>query len=398
MARGTIGGIRGVLTVIVVLGSASAAHAQREPIMDRDYAIDLYQGTVIGSGKIIGMGGATVAIGEGSAGMLFNPAAAAVRPSTSNDSWDWDWHLDWLIPAPGSDHDNNGDATTEIDNTQVFTLGALLHWRKWALAFSASWEQHDFPITGGEGRSSMIFGRLALARRFADDRWTVGIATRSGTFSMGRLEAGVERELFSITGSSLEGGVIWRPRKPDIRVGATVAFPVTGEEVQATDCDPMDCEGYILPERVAVPWVVAVGVGWRRAPSVWNQQIQNDWRDEQALTVAADLVVTGRVDGGAGIEAFTERELQRSGQSVVASVRVGAEYEWLPGRLRVRAGSYWEPERFEGEGGRLHFTGGLEWRFWSFCFWDDRYRLRLSLTVDGAAEYGNGGVSVGLWH
>jgi hypothetical protein len=37
-------------------------------------------------------------------------------------------------------------------------------------------------------------------------------------------------------------------------------------------------------------------------------------------------------------------------------------------------------------------------RVWTFCLWQERYRLRLSATSDGAEGYGNGGLSVGFWH
>ena len=49
-------------------------------------------------------------------------------------------------------------------------------------------------------------------------------------------------------------------------------------------------------------------------------------------------------------------------------------------------------------GGRLHVTLGVDVRVYSFCFWGERYRTWLSLTSDGADHYGNGGVSIGLWH
>ncbi|HLU65845.1 MAG TPA: hypothetical protein VKZ63_06190, partial [Kofleriaceae bacterium] len=126
-------------------------------------------------------------------------------------------------------------------------------------------------------------------------------------------------------------------------------------------------------------------------------------RDERYLLLAADLVVTGHVPHGHGVEAFSRMQLQPSGRDVGVSPRLGAEYEWLPGRLRVRGGSYWEPSRFrdprgEDVRGRLHLTLGLDVRIWQFCFWNERYRLRLSVTGDGADGYGNGGLSIGFWH
>ncbi|MCP4249020.1 MAG: hypothetical protein GY778_18405 [bacterium] len=126
--------------------------------------------------------------------------------------------------------------------------------------------------------------------------------------------------------------------------------------------------------------------------------MRGSWRDERYVLLAADMIIQGAVDNGHTIEGFINQVLQPSGRGPSVSVRAGAEYEWLPGRLRVRAGSYWEPGRVIGIAGRPHLTLGTDVRFWAFCFWNDRYRARLSLTVDVAEKYGNTGVSIGLWH
>ncbi len=141
----------------------------------------------------------------------------------------------------------------------------------------------------------------------------------------------------------------------------------------------------------------------RRGPTRWNRKIRSEWRDEKSLLLAADLVVSGHTPGGYGIEAFSRKQLQPSGRNVGVSPRAGVEYEWVPGRFRIRGGTYWEPSRFrdpEGDDidGRIHITLGFDVRVWSFCFWNERYRLRLSATSDGARKYGNGGLSIGFWH
>jgi hypothetical protein len=159
----------------------------------------------------------------------------------------------------------------------------------------------------------------------------------------------------------------------------------------------------VRPARATFPWQGSVGAARRWGPTRWNRAIQTDWRDEKALLLAADLVVTGHVEGGYGVEAFADHQLQPSGRNIGVSPRFGAEYEWVPGRLRVRGGTYWEPSRFrdpagESIDGRLHVTLGLDLRVWSFCLWNERYRVRLTLTSDGARRYGNGGLSIGFWH
>jgi hypothetical protein len=266
----------------------------------------------------------------------------------------------------------------------------------------------------------VVVGRIHLARGFLDDELTLGAGFRSGAFQIVQraAEAGgdpVTTELFSIGGSALELGALWRPRDRDVRIGVSGSMPVTGDAVDVAECDPLDCggdpgamdgdpdDGFVLPERAVLPWQVSIGGAWRRSATAWNREVAGDWRDEEYVLFAADLVVTGHVPGAFGVGAFSAGQLQPSGRDVGVSPRAGVEYEWVPGRFRVRGGTYWEPSRFrdpDGDAidGRLHLTLGLDIRVWQFGLWGDRHRVRVSLTSDGARGYGNGGVSIGFWH
>ena len=169
---------------------------------------------------------------------------------------------------------------------------------------------------------------------------------------------------------------------PQYDVGEEVVVRLEG--VTAMDADDASVRVSSLPR-------------WTIGPTAWNQPITTVFRDERALTLAADLVVTGATRNGYGIEAFSMQQLQRSGRAIAVSPRGGAEYEWLPGRLRLRGGSYWEPSRFDGVGGRLHFTIGAELAVWEFPLFGP-HRLRLTFTADEAARYRNIGASIGFWH
>lgn len=367
----------------------AVALADTTPITDRNFAIDIYQGGVVNGGRTIAMGGANIAAGEGAPGMASNPAAPAVRPATSNDTWDWDWNLDGLVPAVGTDFDNNGGTSTTIKGSQISTGALVGQYRQWGLGISYSHQQYTIDDASGADAPKFEVAHVDLARSFRDGAVTVGVGLRPGTATVSGA---------TISGTGLEAGFLWRPPRTRLRVGFTGALPVTGDTIDAPDCDPLDCNGWILPERIKVPWEIGAGVAWRFAPTPWNQQVTTRWRDEKALILAADVLITGPVDGGAGIEAFLDKRLQPSGRTVSVSVRSGAEYEWRPGRLRVRAGSYFEPGRFEDVYGRVHLTAGLDFRFWQLRLWGADYRLRVSITADGAARYGNAGLSVGLWH
>src|SRR5688572_27735787 len=89
----------------VGLGASSTAHAagplgsNGAPITTSAYSIDLYQGAVSAGNRVMGLGGAYVALAEDVDGDLQNPAAPAVRPFFSIDHFDYWLGLGLTFPA-----------------------------------------------------------------------------------------------------------------------------------------------------------------------------------------------------------------------------------------------------------------------------------------------------------
>ena len=383
--------MRGALALIVVAAAARPVRADLPPLdPNGTYAIDLYDGAALGSARIVGMGGAAIGTAEGSAGTIANPAGAAVRPATSTSTFDWDWHLDGQQAIYTSDLDNNGRDTS--GGARLATFGLLGNYGPWALAILATTQTTDFdPL--GDHSANTTRARLAIARAWDGDQWTVGVAFDPSSFD---LQQGNARA-FSITGIALSAGGVWRQPRGNWRAGLTASLPVNGTTV-TNDCGAAgSCGLVVLPTRVEAPWQIGAGVAYRWGVSAWNQRIAADFRDEQAVLVAADVIVTGGVQAGYGLEAFGEGLAQRSGENPVVSVRAGAEWELLPGHLRVRGGAYWEPGRFADVGGRPHVTLGLEGGALEFRLWG-RWRLRASVTGDLAPRYGTVSLSLGFWH
>jgi hypothetical protein len=202
--------------------------------------------------------------------------------------------------------------------------------------------------------------------------------------------------LFSIQGAGLEAGAQWLPRRQSFRIGASLVAPISGTNVTIDQCTGAAICG-VLPDQVVTPAQVSAGVAYRWAETAWNQQVGGTFRDEVAVTALADVVITGPSPDAYGLDAFGIEQLERSGRHNSISVRGGVEYEWVPGRFRVRGGSYWEPNRFEGVSGRIHGTFGIEGRVFEFQAWGRR-RGRITLTGDVARGYRNLGLSIGFWH
>ena len=78
--------------------------------------------------------------------------------------------------------------------------------------------------------------------------------------------------------------------------------------------------------------------------------------------------------------------------------RLGLEAEVIPGWLRLRAGSYWEADRFEDVSRRLHGSAGAEVRIFAFDLAGAERRVSVSLAADLARHYTNAGFSLGFWN
>ena len=113
------------------------------------------------------------------------------------------------------------------------------------------------------------------------------------------------------------------------------------------------------------------------------------------------LVVTGPTPEAVGIESFLQRVVERSGERLSLSPRLGIETEFIPGWLKTRIGTYGEPTRFITSSNRLHGTFGFDVKLfrWSvFGLFDDGSEWRLSAAVDGAPRYLGWAAGIVVWH
>lgn len=383
----------GSLSAVCLLATA-AARADNPPITNRDYAIELYDGVPIGNSAVVAMGGAAAANALGTSGTLINPSAPAVRPTTDTDPWSLDYHFDFLTSTESSDYDNNGIRSPNGGGTSLLTFGLGGRAQNWGAAITAWYATAPIDDTH---KAQTLRTKVALATWIPQLDTAIGLAAQYAEFDLVQ-SLGGNASLFSIRGAGVEVGATWIPRLQNLRVGATLSSHIAHGDVIADQCPPEPtCGGYFPPRDVVSPGHFVGGVAYRISENAWNQLVGGTFRDEPALTLAADLSITVASKNAYGLEAFALHELQATGRHWAVSPRFGAEYEWLPGRLRVRAGSYYEPERFDGVPGRWHGTFGVQVRALEFHAWGRR-RGSITLTGDVAARYRNVGISIGFWH
>jgi hypothetical protein len=119
------------------------------------------------------------------------------------------------------------------------------------------------------------------------------------------------------------------------------------------------------------------------------------------VQVSASMLISGAVANGVGVESMVAQVVNRSGQRTVMSPRLGVEVGVVPSLLKVRAGTYMEPTRFDGSEPRLHATAGLDIKLavWNvFGLWPDNYMWRLGLGADVAHRYSTWGLTIAGWY
>lgn len=334
---------------------------------------------------------------------------------------------------------------------QFSYFGTGLTWQERRYSLNAQASDRRFDVVIDTYRTgvgySFLNGGLVAGSTLSIYKFTVAGNSQS-QFPIPDFSAG--KDPIGYTGFGAEFGVLIRPAHERYRLGFVGRTPVTLRPDQRDRVDEdgiRRAQGLVLPETAHVPWELAWGFayqfGERRTNIPWRntQRLRRDLAAQiangtyqtpprygesayeplpedpnQALDaamanyreaerryrrhqprryvlVAADMIVTGKTDNGHGLEAFLDQTPERSGQKVSYGVRMGVESEVWPDRMKVRAGSYLEPSRFERAYYRPHGTAGVEARL--FDLW--RWSARGTATIDLAPRYINWGLAFGLW-
>jgi hypothetical protein len=407
---------------------AGPLDAQDPPLTDEDYRIDFHQGPVMGSARVIGMGGAYTAIAEKSVGLPFNPASVSHRLWYSTSGFDFDVTLDWVSPGifqgQNFDFDNNGHSRGS--NLLAFVTGGDLQFKSFALGAFFQGERHRFRDQGSPSRRfEALFGVLKVTGGygFFGHQLLAGAGVRLGMAQV--QERDVQGNSFKAQTAGLELGALLRPRDLPFRIGAALTVP--GSESATTEAPtvPPPTAFYLPRKGIGIPLEFCIGAAYSFGTRPFNivpaflegkvpplpggkegEGKEPNKEDGSAkmpgfelpfLILSFDLLISGPVGDAIGTDGFLDQVRERSGKRTTFSPRAGAETEIWPDRLRLRAGTYWEPSRFQGYAGRLHATFGFELRVLDFkVFGADG--IQVCGAVDLAERYSNISLSIGLWH
>jgi hypothetical protein len=436
--------------------AAGPLGAQGAPITTSNYTLDLFEGPVLSSGRVTGLAGAFSAIAEGVEGMTACAAAPAVRDAFSYGHFDYDVSFGFSSAGGGlasSDFDNNGSPGFTYRNVFFLTIGGVVQLGEWGFGVQVDAQTYRLghEVSASDRRFLQVDlyrGHLQLARRFLDGELVVGLGVRTANLGLSGAADSTgkdSQDILSIGGSGVEAGVLWEPAGWPLRAALTGRTtvgdtPDVKGTPQPTAAGDTQVGGLYLPSSVHLPWEVEAGFAWQFGPRPLNvawvspDRITTEQLDEQRARLAqegtplapdrdgqrrqllrrryealprsrvllsASLLVSGPVSQAVGVESFLSQIVDRSGRRPVWTPRVGVETEPIEQRLKVRAGSYLEPSRFDEGHPRLHATAGADLKLFTSTVFDlfaPGTAWRISGFLDAAPRYTSVGVSAGIWH
>lgn len=312
------------------------------PLRTNDYAIDLYQGPVLASNRVVGLAGAFVAMADGIDGDTQNPASPAVRVPHSYSDVDYD--LGAGLSFPGSlgrsgDFFNSGSRTRVVagNNLYVFLSGAFnLQINHWGFGVTADLQQYSlrrnepgapqgsrslFDLTGTTTSltGQIMQNHLLAAYGFADDQLVLGVGARVVTLDVSTratfLSGGVDT--LNTRGAGVELGFIWRPNGERVRIGgafrSTVNATTSGGVLYRGTPDEL-----YLPNRITLPWDLSFGA----AVQLGRRPLNPRWVSPSELLAHERRYLAWQARERARRTREALAEARREGRDVVELARV----------------------------------------------------------------------------
>lgn len=407
-------GAAAVLVFALLSAFATRAHAQTE--MEQPRTIDTVRGTIRGSTRFIGLGGAFVAIADDTEGVAINPASAAVRLPYSWDAFNFSIGIDLGIATWLPKNDVYNAPQSSNGGSLFGSFAILTNYRHAGFGLAAEAEQNIATHKAQQGFSTKLtanFGLMhpAIAYGYFDGQLQLGYGLRVLGFSFGGKQGAVPLT----AGIGYTAGLIVKPKGQQFRVGVAIEQPINAE---------IASDDGTAPSVVHVPWTAALGFAYQfgrrrlnpkfvtakdrarqhtagREPSeeevkAAEKALFDEFQRSQTwyLLLSSELAL---IQGSGDVALGGAPALNRT----LVSPRLGIETEVVPRWLRLRAGSYLELATTEEGHSRVHATGGVdiklfEWNVFGLIGKFDHWQL--SLAADGARSYLNTSFSIGFWH
>lgn len=294
----------GVVLALSFPAATAAAQAAPPRITDNEYALDVYEGPVTTTSRIIGVAGAYTAVAEDCEGALSNAAAPAIRPAWSTSRWAWDVCLDFTNPGAfgNVDVENRGprfeSSKNRYSNAFSLTTGLELQYRSVGITLIGSQTRYglgDQDVFSSQ--YSMLLSRIttSIANSFADDQLALGVGLKIAVLDIDQRVDSSYATVVSSAGVGFQVGAIYKPKKIPLRLGATFRSKITIADVPG---DFVTAEGhravgprdapFLLPDRVELPWELELGAAVELGSRPFNRVRPDASFVEDALRAGVD--------------------------------------------------------------------------------------------------------------
>lgn len=399
--------------VLLLLLAATAARAQAPEEATRPERLYLSPTTLLGSSRVVALGGAYVGIAEGAEGFNSNVASVAHRSPLLQRDWDAGFTLTWLqLPFSNperKDVDNDGLPDDALEQRHL-QGGVQLQYRRFGLGFSLRNSHAAYCATescdeAGRIRASLTTSLLAGSFALGRDDFLLGLGIYAAEAQFSYLG-----ETWRYGNTGLAFDFLFRPHGRSYRVGVAVRPEVVGKWRPERGQVPF-LAGRQLYSAVVSPGRYSFGASWRlgegkerynRLSAAARRHLAEEGEEtpEEDLQeppgrwlLSAQLDLIDGVEDALPLRAFTSLGSPTPiGGSTLLQPRFGVEHETFVNRLRTRLGTFVEPSPFPDRAPRLHLTGGFE--VFLLRYWED---WAVTASFDVARRYTNLGVSVGFW-
>ncbi|MGC3999441.1 MAG: DMT family transporter [Anaeromyxobacter sp.] len=239
----------------------AAAPAGADPFDGRQ-PVDAYAAMGANSARVVGLGGAFVAVGEGLNGATINPASVANRDRHLERSWALDCAFSFRTPTGGDlvgqDVDNDGATDGALSGNPSAALGLSGQRGKLGVGFLVTQWGVEAPRSGQTERVAAYDLALVTGWSGGLDSWVVGVSltdthgevvAKSGEQALARLGYDALR---------VRVGGLWKPRGERWRLGAAVATASSARTKGDRSVMP-----FPTPTAFVFPWSLSVGIaGW----------------------------------------------------------------------------------------------------------------------------------------
>ncbi len=259
----------------------ATAHAQstRPPLTQSDFNLNLATGPVLGSGRIIGLGGAYTALATGIEGAPWNPAAYASRTLWGLSWFDWDLTAS-IVPTMlrHSDFENNGHAGFTYGNFVFGTVGFGLHFGELGMGGLINLHSYtlDNPSTNATADLTLATANYGAGYMLADGQLTLGAGARTVIFSITDATSG--DSLVDFGGTGPEIGALLAPADRPWRLGFAARLPV-----ESSVSAKAVAAGLTLPRQIVLPWELQAGFAYQLGKRPLNRKWVNPHTVETRL-------------------------------------------------------------------------------------------------------------------